>query len=375
MKRLGELLLEKGAVTIAELHTGLDMTRRRGGRLGTHLLRLGFVEEEALLQALEVQFGVRPISERELEAVPEEIRNIVPPELRQRYGVVPVARLGNVLELAMINPLDPEVREGVEKATGMMIRPRVATETAIRRFAGDLPADVEELAGEADAGGTRRRVPPPEAWDAFWSLPPAGPEAFRLAAPARGESGPMVQVGFPDLRELIGAGLADGGDTLDLGALLARLPAVTHRDQVADLLLRYLNRYLDRVALFVVHKNRVVGWSARGEGAVMDDIQSLIIPLDRPSIFLNLRHSGTYYAGPIPPGEANHVLAEALGSPPPEEVLAVPIRIKGRPVMYAFGDSPGMRLAELPVDEIAEACSRAGLALEILILRSKITAG
>ena len=361
-------------MTISELHTGLDMTRRKGGRLGTHLLRLGFVEEEALLRALEEQFGVRPIAERELEAVPEAVREIVPPEIRQRYGVVPVARLGNVLELAMINPLDPDAREAVEKATGMMIRPRVATEVAVERFSGELPPEAALFEGETARGAARGEVPPPEAWDAFWSLPPAGPEAFRRAKPARRGGAPAVEVGFPDLRELVGTGLGDAGDTLEYEAFLARLPSVTHRDQVADLLLRYLNRHLDRVALFVVHKNRVVGWSARGEGVVTDDIQSLIIPLDRPSIFLNLRHAGTYYAGPIPPGEANAVLAEALGTPAPEEVLAVPVRIKGRPVMYAFGDSPGMRLAELPVDEIAEACSRAGLALEILILRSKILA-
>ena len=357
-------------MTVAELHTGLDMTRRKGGRLGTHLLRLGFVEEPALLEALEEQFGVRSISERELEAVPQEIRDLVPPELRSRYGVVPSGRIGNVLELAMVNPMDLAAREAITEATGMQIRPRVATEVAIQRFAvGSAQGPARPAAAPRE-----RRVPPPEAWDAFWSMPPADPEALRTARPAGAGSLPTVEVTFPDLRDLVGGTPGAAGDILDREAYLTRLVAARDRDQVADLLLRYLNRYLERVALFVVHKSRVVGWAARGEGVVDDDIQSLIIPLDRPSIFLNLRHTGTYYAGPIPPGEANRVLADALGDPPPRDVVAIPVRIKGRPVMYAFGDTPGMQLADLPIDELVEACNRAALALEILILRSKITA-
>ncbi len=370
MKRLGELLLSRGAVTVSELHTALEMTHRKGGRLGTHLLALGFVEEPALLEALEEQFGVAAVSERELESVPEAVRDLVPASLQQRLGVTPAGRAGNILELAMINPLDLAAREAVAEATGMEIRPRVATEAAIHRVAGSAgPAAAE---GSAPAPRKERRVPPPEAWEGFWSLPAVGPEQLRLmrAGPRPGPS-PLV-VTFPQLATVAGEVGGGGEGTLDRSTYLAKLQVAAHRDVVASLLLRHLAHHLTRVALFVVHKNRVVGWSARGDGVLVDDIQSLIIPLDRPSLFVNLRHTGRYYLGPIPPGEANQVLAEALGEPPPQDVLALPVRIKGRAVMYVLGDSPGMQLAALPVEELASACDKAGLALEVLILRSKI---
>ena len=51
MKRLGELLLERGAIDVNELHTGLEASSRLGGRLGTQLLRFGFVSEKDLLRA------------------------------------------------------------------------------------------------------------------------------------------------------------------------------------------------------------------------------------------------------------------------------------------------------------------------------------
>ncbi len=58
MRRLGEILLDKGALALSELHTGLEACRRTGGRLGTQLLRFGFVDERALLAALSEQYGV-----------------------------------------------------------------------------------------------------------------------------------------------------------------------------------------------------------------------------------------------------------------------------------------------------------------------------
>ena len=63
MRRLGELLLEKGAIAIAELHTALEACHRTGGRLGTQLLRFGFVDERALLEALSEQHGVPSVPE------------------------------------------------------------------------------------------------------------------------------------------------------------------------------------------------------------------------------------------------------------------------------------------------------------------------
>jgi len=58
MKRLGEILLERGAIAIAELHTGLEACHYSGGRLGTQLLKFGFVDEHALLEALSEQLEV-----------------------------------------------------------------------------------------------------------------------------------------------------------------------------------------------------------------------------------------------------------------------------------------------------------------------------
>jgi hypothetical protein len=62
MRRLGEILIEHGAIAVAELHTGLEACHHSGGRLGTQLLKFGFVDEHALLEALSEQLEVPWVS-------------------------------------------------------------------------------------------------------------------------------------------------------------------------------------------------------------------------------------------------------------------------------------------------------------------------
>ncbi len=371
MKRLGELLLERGAVTVDELQTGLDAVMRKGGRLGTHLLEYGFVEEGQLLEALSEQLGVPAVSEETVLGASREAVRLIPRALQERYLAVPIAATADRLDVAMVNPRDPEAREALERAAApRAVRRFVSTERAIRRAvqAGPAAAPPEPPRREPE----REVLPSPEAWEAFWSVPPAPAEALGRLQPAGPAARAVRAVRFPGLEPMSASAVTTLPPTLDRAALLARLAEVRRRDEVAELLVRYLHRYLGRVALFVVHRNRVVGWTGHGEGVIVEDLESLILPLDRPSLFLNLLHTGEYYRGPVPPGEANRVLVEALGKPTPEEVLAVPLRLKGRAVVFALGDNPGLPLGDVPVPEIVSTCERAALAFEILILRSKM---
>ena len=89
MKRLGEILLDWGAVAVSELHTGLEACHRTGGRLGTQLLKFGFVEEQQLLDALSEQFGVRAVSAATLERTRSEVLAILPVHHARRLQAVP----------------------------------------------------------------------------------------------------------------------------------------------------------------------------------------------------------------------------------------------------------------------------------------------
>ena len=63
-----------------------------------------------------------------------------------------------------------------------------------------------------------------------------------------------------------------------------------------------------------------------------------------------------------------------MADPPPTEVVAAPVRVKQRVVAFAVCDDPGHPASVEHVDELATACSKAGVAFEVLILRKKLLA-
>ncbi|MDE1897862.1 MAG: Flp pilus assembly complex ATPase component TadA [Xanthomonadaceae bacterium] len=67
---LGELLIERGLVTTADVQRALDMQGRIGGRIGALLMRVGAVSEDSLLDVLGAQLEL-PLLGRDL-ALPDE---------------------------------------------------------------------------------------------------------------------------------------------------------------------------------------------------------------------------------------------------------------------------------------------------------------
>ncbi|MHB8636790.1 MAG: GspE/PulE family protein [Fimbriimonadaceae bacterium] len=138
--RLGELLLSLKLLKREELDQGLSMQRETAAPLGSILVSLGYIREEQLLNALAAQDGVSPwrIDERP----PTQAALIkVPPHVCRALQVIPVRVQGDLLVLAMRNPLDLDAIDMVRNLTGQRIEPVLAEEgrlgRAIDRFCHD----------------------------------------------------------------------------------------------------------------------------------------------------------------------------------------------------------------------------------------------
>jgi type IV pilus assembly protein PilB len=129
--RLGELLLREKRVTPAQLQEALNHQRANGGRLGTTLVKLGFLKDEDVTDVLSRQYGVPAVDLRDFELDAAVVR-LVPAETAAKYNVIPVARSGNTLTLAMTDPTNVFAMDDIKFRTGLHVEPVVASDTAIR---------------------------------------------------------------------------------------------------------------------------------------------------------------------------------------------------------------------------------------------------
>ncbi len=141
-KQLGELLIERGILTQAQLDKALVVQQERSGLIGEILVELGFAKEEDIAQALTAQYGFPylPLSNYDINT---EIINIVPGRVARQYLLIPIDKIGNNLTLAMSNPLNVQAIEDVELLSGCSVQTFVSTSSDIKRAIAKYYKDKE----------------------------------------------------------------------------------------------------------------------------------------------------------------------------------------------------------------------------------------
>lgn len=129
--------------------------------------QMGWATAEQIAQARAKLIGVPYIS-LEKQPISPEILSVLPEEVAKRFSVVPIAREGDVLSVAMVDPLDLQIIEFVEKKTGLTVRPYLSTQLAITKtiaeqYSGGLSSEVQEALKEAAPGFLRPAAPKAEA--------------------------------------------------------------------------------------------------------------------------------------------------------------------------------------------------------------------
>ncbi|MCX7792981.1 MAG: type IV-A pilus assembly ATPase PilB [Thermodesulfovibrionales bacterium] len=128
--KLGELLVAANLITPEQLKQALDLQRREGGRIGSKLVKLGFVTEEKIVSFLSKQYGVPAINLAEYKIDPNIIK-LIPKDLAQKHLIIPVTRVGPNLTIAMADPTNVFAIDDVKFITGYNVEVVVASESAI----------------------------------------------------------------------------------------------------------------------------------------------------------------------------------------------------------------------------------------------------
>lgn len=149
IKRLGEMLVEAGLITPAQLQSAITHQKIARGRLGSNLVALGYITEEVLMDFLSHQTGVPRMDVRNVD-VPPQVLKLIPHRLAEQFTVLPVSiKEPKSLVLAMSDPSDLNAIDSARFASGLHIEPVVASHSALRKAIADLYRKLESPASAA----------------------------------------------------------------------------------------------------------------------------------------------------------------------------------------------------------------------------------
>lgn len=188
--RIGDLLVQDGLVTDAQVQQALDFQRTVGGsrKLGDILVELGFVSEDDVCTALHKKLGVDTIDVKTAKISADAV-NLIPKETAEKYCVMPVKLERGVLTLAMSDPVDYYVIDEIGLLTQKEIKPVLSTPSKIRAAIVRGYRQVVDSEVIDSANRSVRAVPPDEE------------QLARAALAERTDNSPVVQLVNAMLRQ------------------------------------------------------------------------------------------------------------------------------------------------------------------------------
>jgi type IV pilus assembly protein PilB len=129
-QRLGDLLVKEKIITPEQLEQANKVQKEQTCRLGSALVKLGFLTDEDVTNFLSRQYGVPAINLSYFEIDPAVVK-LIPFETAKRYQILPLSRVGASLTIAMVDPTNVFAMDDIKFMTGFNIEPVVASESSI----------------------------------------------------------------------------------------------------------------------------------------------------------------------------------------------------------------------------------------------------
>ncbi len=137
--RLGEILVEAGLITKAQLEDALAQQNVSGERLGKVLVSMGLTTQDAIARAVADQLGLEYVNVQGL-TVSDDVLTVLPENVIRRHQVIPIRIEDNTLVLGMVDPLDILALDDVRRATTHEVVPVTITADGFQAVVDRYPA-------------------------------------------------------------------------------------------------------------------------------------------------------------------------------------------------------------------------------------------
>jgi type IV pilus assembly protein PilB len=125
-QKLENALTELGILTAEQLQKAQAAQKKDGGFLAQIIISLGFMSEEDLVSTMVTQFGFPYLQLTNYE-IDKEIVALIPQKTAQANCLIAIDKIGNILTIAMADPLNAAAQDEVRKITGLNVETFIST--------------------------------------------------------------------------------------------------------------------------------------------------------------------------------------------------------------------------------------------------------
>lgn len=136
--------LVKNIITNEQLDKALEIQRNKGGSLSRIIIEQGFAAEKKLMAGLSEYMGLPPIDLSKIKILPEIIE-FIPRSIASFYEALPISRVGDVLTVAMADPLNILAIDDLKTVTGYDIQPVISNFKDIQQAIENYYAPTTEI--------------------------------------------------------------------------------------------------------------------------------------------------------------------------------------------------------------------------------------
>jgi len=164
-KRLMTILTKAGLLDKEKARRAMEVATQQKRSLNQVVVEDGFVSERDLAGAVAAVANIPPVDVAKIRPSPEALETLSQ-DMAEDYGVLPIARIGDTLTMAVSSPFDILMLDDIQIITGCEIKPVVSSEVSIRKAISNAynpgQAEMEELFRQSDSADIELSKPEEE---------------------------------------------------------------------------------------------------------------------------------------------------------------------------------------------------------------------
>ena len=145
-KKLGEILVEGGLITEKQLQSALPQQKKSKLKLGQFFVEQGLLTETQIVRVVSSQLNMEQYSAIKY-ALDTELAHIIPADMAYKYQVAPLNKIGLLLTVAMLDPMDINSIDAIEVYTNSEIEPVICTEQDLNQLHSGLYGSYSGIGG------------------------------------------------------------------------------------------------------------------------------------------------------------------------------------------------------------------------------------